>query len=356
MIEEQSSYFHAKKKISLKRAYKPDLLVEDLVKRRKSEMEDDQCAAMENQHRENLGRAYCNEVDAIACNVLSRREERTVKNNNASFSISRALAGFISLNCKRANLNKCKDASRETVEKDQKPSSIEQTKYEDMSYDSYHISIPCPDIPASSSLECFILSSTIFEQRRLVRHIREYLPHAQLIERVFNFGLDSSKEQDKKKRSNIAGEADILISPTTGLILTTLQRIKQRALPGQTRTSPMKERLKVLAEKYEEIILLVSKTDISDVDVENLCLLDGSDCEALADIQGFAAQLKCNLKVNYVLCEREELINWTIAIMRKYSVENEISKNVLEDESLVIFHAVLIYRILCNLLIWKLNT
>ena len=107
----------------------------------------------------------------------------------------------------------------------------------------------------------------------------------------------------------------------------------------------------MLSEKFEELILLLGKRDISDVDNESPWLLDESDSEALADLQGFGAQLQCHMKISCVLGGKAQLVKWIIAIMRRYSVENENSRNLLEDESLVIFHIVTALKKLYKLLI-----
>ena len=345
MVEEQSLYFRTDKKTLPKRTYKPDTLLDNLVKRRKLELEVGHPSFAKNQHVETSAQACQKQVDANVTKALPKMEERTIKSSGITFSVSRAVAGFINLNSRDAALIRDKDILNTTSEKDEKPRIVEETLYEDDSYGSFNFSAPRQNVSKNSSQGCFILSSTAYKQRQLIRQIRERLPRARLIERDFNSSLAISRQHNKKTNSNFASEADVLISPRTGLVLTTLQRLKQRALPGQRITvSPVKERLKALSGKYEQLILLIGKTGISDAEVDNFSQLDESDCKALANMQGFGMQLECELIINFALGGKAELIEWTIAVMHKYSVSNNISNNLLEDESPVSVHSIPMLR------------
>ncbi|GAM85114.1 hypothetical protein ANO11243_031180 [Dothideomycetidae sp. 11243] len=137
-------------------------------------------------------------------------------------------------------------------------------KAEEISFDAPH-----PNIDLSLAPRHIIISSTILSDRPLVSSLRQLLRGTTFIERSLSSDTD----------------ADILVTPTTGLILTTLQKLKQRSLPGTNVYKPnlVHARITSLAERYENLLVLVSTP----------CQLDASDTAAVNEVTNLATRLRC---------------------------------------------------------------
>lgn len=191
------------------------------------------------------------------------------------------------------------------------------------------ISLPLPPIQDSSRSCQYLISSTLFPQRDFVRGIERLLPTAQLIERDFKgrLGLAGSN------RLGIE-EADILLSPSTGLVLAPLQKIKQKALPGQPALLGVRDRLTRLSPRYEHVIVLVSEGAVPSHSAgpPTVRSLDQNDCDALTSLMAFAASLEANVKVNYVPGGETELASWAASCMTRYGNESQVK--LVQDETL----------------------
>lgn len=340
IIDEKSSYFYIEEKTSRKKHYEPSSLLNNLVKRRKLELDNnEQPAPMENLQSDRLTKACEQNDDAIKQKASLKAEQRTVTLNRKGFSITGAVSDLIDLNSGTANVKTERDLDFQRLkESETSICNEDEMKYEQKlrHFSLISLAMPSPNIPLASNRQSFILSLSVFKQRQLIRYIREHLPQACLVERAFNSDTALLKEQKAMTQTDNVSEADVLVSSSTGLIWTTLQKIKQRSLPGQKAQSPIKEKLKILSAKYENLIILIGKNDISSKESESHYVLDESDCEAIADIHGFGAQLDCHLTVHFVPGEGTDLFRWITAVMGKYGIYNKDSVNLFEDESVVI--------------------
>lgn len=132
-------------------------------------------------------------------------------------------------------------------------------------------------------------------------------------------------------------EADLLLSPSTGLVFTTLQRIKQKPLPGQINHNGIRDRVSVLAGRYERLILLVSEgmsaPSASDMEEEPMRNLDERDCAALNSLTRDVAQLETNVQVLYVPGAEASLASWAVSHMVRHGIDDpEIQ--LMHDETL----------------------
>lgn len=153
-----------------------------------------------------------------------------------------------------------------------------------------------PDNPAQCNPETpqpfnlppcsFIVSSSLLERRPFLKQIEALHPKAELIYRDYNLPHSA------------AAEADIILSPSTGILLTTLQQIKQAPLPGQTARSPVKERMAVLQERYERLVVLVSEGLREDAGFARS--EDPRDKDTLRDLEVFAATFEGEVLVTFV--------------------------------------------------------
>lgn len=186
-----------------------------------------------------------------------------------------------------------------------------------------------PDIPYP-----FIVGTSFFRDRKLARRVQDLYPSAEIIERDFTLH-SSSKKLDMAE--TIADEADMIISPSTGLIWTSLQKIKQRSLPGQAARPPLHERLVRTAPRYERLVILVIEDYNSEPiegEEDGFSLgLTKNDCEALADFLGFCSRLQENTQAFFVGGGTERRAQWIVAMMVKFGMTNPNMK-LLQEETL----------------------
>lgn len=184
-----------------------------------------------------------------------------------------------------------------------------------------------PTIPTTLPARSFIISTALLKQRRhLVREIEKLYTNADFIERDFDAAGQT-----------VAGlqEADIGLSPATGVLVTDLQRIKQRALPGQGDRSVLRERIAAVSQRYERLLIYVragkGASQLSGMSHDQD--LDERDCIALSELSGFCGTLQCEVTVGIVPEGDIELAHWMVATMARYGVQ-DVRVKVLQDETL----------------------
>lgn len=167
---------------------------------------------------------------------------------------------------------------------------------------------PQPKLPSLQACS-FIMSSTLLQKRGLSKQIESLYPSAEFVSRDFNLP------------HSIAEEADLLLSPSTGLIVTTLQQAKQRALPGHSDHSPIKRRIFALQYRYERLVLIISE-GLSQ-DMENRAYrrpVDTRDQEAVAYFEKATSQVENELIVRYVPGGEQALARSIVEEMAKYGL------------------------------------
>ncbi|OJD40227.1 nucleoporin nup49 protein [Diplodia corticola] len=229
------------------------------------------------------------------------------------------------------------DASKRAVESSQSP-----------------MPLPAPPIADEQPPKPFIISSSLLIQRReLVRTIQRLYPRAILIERDFSRPLSTSTTTSTPiNHHQPPTEPDLLLSPSTGLLITTLQRIKQRALPSNqhasnnnnntaaaphsTTTTTFQTELAHHTTKLQHLIVLVSGASSLDDQhpatktttttavppLQPLHPPDARDCDALAALHGFAAAAgaspRCRVSVAYVPGGVADAARWVVGVMAAY--------------------------------------
>jgi hypothetical protein len=137
-----------------------------------------------------------------------------------------------------------------------------------------------PALPQNLEPCSFIISSTFLQQRALLKQIEKLYERAEIIYRDYDRPHSPCKE------------ADIVLSPSTGLVLTTLQQLKQRPLPGQPDRSRVEEHVSMLQLRYERLIVIISEGLTNDMESQGSSRPDDArDKEALARFQKFTGQL-----------------------------------------------------------------
>ncbi len=183
--------------------------------------------------------------------------------------------------------------------------------------------LPTPDLHPLSSPRSFFVSLHLLQQRDVARRIEHLYSTAELIERGPLPQIPNSHPVTPSP-SQQEEEADLILSPGTGLLCTNLQMIKQRSLPGQPSISPIQARIRSVYERYERLIIFVSEGrasgggggNVSNNETMNDTSLDERDCVALASLQGFVASLvDGDVQAIYVPGGEGELARWVVDLM-----------------------------------------
>ncbi|KAF2204645.1 hypothetical protein GQ43DRAFT_364099 [Delitschia confertaspora ATCC 74209] len=186
---------------------------------------------------------------------------------------------------------------------------------------------PFPPLPENLPPAAFFISSSLLLQRHLTRLITRYYPDAEFTDRDFTLQYSPF------------AEADMILSPSTGLVLTTLQQIKQRALPGQPEKSGIKQRVQALQNRYERVILLVSQGLLEENSKENEIVADSRDATALKDLNRFADKLEADVVVKYIPGGEEALAKAVVGEMAEWGlprgtiVQGEKEFIILQEET-----------------------
>ena len=203
--------------------------------------------------------------------------------------------------------------------------------------------LPLPHLEIPISPRPFVASTSFLSNRKLARQIQHLYNNAQFIERDFairqtsNRRTASAQYPQESDSDTVAYEVDLILSPGTGLLLTTLQQIKQRSLPGQGSQSPVFERIWRTAPRYEKLVIIVHRKVIPD-DSESP-ELDQSDCKALASLTSFlnGSAIGSDHEVVFVDGDNTALATWVVSLMRKYSTSDTNLKMLQEETQWEVF-------------------
>ncbi|KAK3062490.1 hypothetical protein LTS18_003957 [Coniosporium uncinatum] len=201
-----------------------------------------------------------------------------------------------------------------------------------------HVASPIqtPHLPSELPLRsCIVSSALLSSHRRLFRSVQQLYRSAEFVERDFTSSMRNFSFQGQAPHILASDmDADITISPSTGIMLTTLQKVKQRPLPGQVARTGVKERLQLVSLRYERLVVLVSEGRIDDdgtASTQQDCTMDDRDADALASLHAVGASLDADVQIIYVPGNHEELSRWTTALLYQYG---SASTNLLPDETL----------------------
>lgn len=161
---------------------------------------------------------------------------------------------------------------------------------------------PTFNLPPSS----LIVSYSLLQRRPFVKQIEVLHPKAELIYRDYDLPHSA------------AAEADIILSPSTGILLTTIQQIKQAPLPGQVARSLVKEHMAALQKRYERLVVLVSeglREDFGSARPE-----DARDKDTLRDLKVFAAKLGGEVVITFVPGSEAMLARSVVQCVAEYGL------------------------------------
>ena len=206
------------------------------------------------------------------------------------------------------------------------------------------LAFPTPHIRIPDHASAFVVSTAFLLKRTLIRQIKQLYPSVEIIERDFTlhtafYEQQSSPKPDEAilKSSTMADEADIILSPGTGLIVTTVQKIKQRPLPGKIATSTIRERVRRATPRYERLVIIISydPSEIPAIDVDNMMAsrFNDKDGEALADFAAFCMAVDEECRPIIAAGTEEDLACWIVSAKIKYGI-NDPNVRLLQEETL----------------------
>jgi hypothetical protein len=118
-------------------------------------------------------------------------------------------------------------------------------------------------------------------------------------------------------KSPLDAEADFIISPSVGIMIATMQQIKQKPLPGAKIKAAIRERLEKVSLRYEKLILLVLQGS-----GENMAAgLAEKDCLAFAEFAGFLSGLETPISMQFVGGGDKALSKWIVSNIIQYRVD-----------------------------------
>lgn len=135
--------------------------------------------------------------------------------------------------------------------------------------------------------------------------------------------------QPKEVVSPFSFEADISLSPSTGIIITNILKARQRSLPGSQSQAPLRERVQRVSQRYESLIVLVSESQSRG---EMMGVLAPSDTAAYADFLSFAVALDGYVDVHFIPGATETMASWVLAFMCRHSPRSEPISRFLSSE------------------------
>ncbi|KAG9589834.1 hypothetical protein KCU77_g2081, partial [Aureobasidium melanogenum] len=185
--------------------------------------------------------------------------------------------------------------------------------------------IPHPSLPTTIPLRTFVLSSTMFERRKLVKEIERLNAMTEYIERDFT---SARMLRGLASRTSEADEADIIIAPGHGIMLTTLQKIMQKSLPGEINRNFIRERIVQLARRYERLVIMVHEDRGSDQQRP----LDSRESGELVSLINFCAAQSHDIQVMYIPGDEPALATWIVASMIRYGLDDP-EVHLLQDET-----------------------
>ncbi|KAH8809050.1 hypothetical protein F5884DRAFT_677469 [Xylogone sp. PMI_703] len=189
--------------------------------------------------------------------------------------------------------------------------------------------ISMPAIPITIIVSCGLLRY----DRALLKMISNSISSLVIIEREFDKFTTSSKvlNVNSPPISSLSSEADIIISPSVGIILTTLQKIQQKPLPGQKSRSTILDHLEKVSLKYEKLIVFVSEGR----DDEMTSGFEEYNCLAFTELVSFTFKLDTDIMVYFVGGGQETLSKWIASSITQHHFARDPDHEtpLLEEET-----------------------
>ncbi|KAF8535719.1 hypothetical protein BDD12DRAFT_912605 [Trichophaea hybrida] len=185
-----------------------------------------------------------------------------------------------------------------------------------------------PKSPSHFPIAGYIVSP-IHLPRRMLFHIKALYPAACLIERDVSIltGNGANYSPYLTASTSRFTDADLILSPTTGLVMTTLPRLRQRfSLPGENRIftcgANIKKRIMDICGRYERLLVIIQFPSYK---ITSKC-----DLEVIAAFLGFASTIsgECILESRVIEGGLEDIVQWVVGMM----VMGRHGNKLIEDE------------------------
>ena len=205
-----------------------------------------------------------------------------------------------------------------------------------------HSQVKLTDAPARAyqipSHQCrFIVCLELYTVMKLAKSIEEMWPGVELLDRDFAkhnsvlWSPGSTKRQPAV--SNLSFEADIIVSPATGIIMTTMALVRQKPLPNSATLPRIRERVARVSRLYERLVVIVAESAFLQLsENEALHPPSASDMSALAEFVSFTMSLDAEVIVHYVGGGRQTLLSWVVGCMCDFSGESKATNRLLISE------------------------
>ncbi|EFW21080.1 hypothetical protein D8B26_002661 [Coccidioides posadasii str. Silveira] len=260
---------------------------------------------------------------------------------SSNFSTTTQLSNFINLRGKTKQTNASsspyftKDAANvlEARENDKPDTSVLVS----------HLTLPAPEIAEPPFPLSFVISTALLRTHRSVVQVLESLPSPKtLIFRDYHAMALLSAKLTKGKHENATSfssetslqtlrpancyddDADIIISPTTAILLTKSQETTQLHLPGHSPlrsglgnilSSPLRERIFRVCSRYERLYVLIGHA-------LNVAPTGEEAIDAIRALESFCSSLaqSCNVVPLVVPAAVEHLTQWIINLAKKHAM------------------------------------
>ncbi|KAK4226587.1 hypothetical protein QBC38DRAFT_480149 [Podospora fimiseda] len=180
-----------------------------------------------------------------------------------------------------------------------------------------------PDVIAPQKPPVVFISSNV--SRPIVHQLETTLTGIKIITR--EYGAHAPRGWTPGMRSPNLDDADITISPATGIVLSTMVKLRQRPIPGQTgATANLQQIIQNVAVRYERLVVIISE---GNKHAETMTPLSQGDAKALAEFQGFARGLDSEVRMLYVGGGIETLAKWIAKTICDYGEERRKAQRFL---------------------------
>ncbi|PHH64424.1 hypothetical protein CDD81_4645 [Ophiocordyceps australis] len=183
--------------------------------------------------------------------------------------------------------------------------------------------IPAPSPPVKMPQRVGPCIVSLALDRHIIRQLSQFWPAHLLFDHDYEqySTCERVREEDMLLPATfdlpLTVEADITLSLDTGVIVTTLLKVRQRPLPGSKAQAPMRERIRELSAKYEKLIVLVSENNPAG---EFIASQELSEDTVYTDFVGFTNSLNAQVAVHLIPGNKETLGKWILSFMSRHSV------------------------------------
>ncbi|TQN70899.1 hypothetical protein CSHISOI_04532 [Colletotrichum shisoi] len=253
-----------------------------------------------------LGENDANATERLLSNYMDLRKGKRRKPSLASLTNT-------------SRTSSCQLMSQQTPQNTQKPQAHQPEKRIILA------DAPCPPVDSLEEPPRIVISVCL--PRCIISALQAKIPGIHLVDRDFTrhntWAWSPGSTRRVEVDSPLSYEADIIPSPATGIIITTILKIRQKPLPGsQAQLSQIRHRLVKVEPLYERLIVLVSEGNLAG---EHASPLDGADAEAYASFVAFASSLgsrgSCSIRAIYVAGGNQTLASWTCALVATHVKE-----------------------------------